>query len=74
MWIWKYFVWVIKIMWVARMLKLFTVLSSMFKFLNYFDKFDVSTKLFSDMYLVKFLNTFVKSFFSRIYIYIYLIY
>jgi len=57
-------------MWVARMLKLFTVLSSMFKFLNYFDKFDVSTKLFSDMYLVKFLNTFVKSFFSRIYIYI----
>jgi len=51
MWIWKYFVWVIKIMWVARMLKLFIVLSSMFKLLNYFDKFDVSIKLFSDMYL-----------------------
>jgi len=45
---------------IVKMLILFTVLSSTFKRSNYFGP----TKLFSDLYLAKFLNTSAKSFFS----------
>ena len=46
---------------IARMSKFFAALPIMFEFLpNYFDG---STKLFSDLYLAKFLDTAAKSFF-----------
>jgi len=49
---------------IARVLKLFQLCHQCLSILHYY--FDGPTKLFSDLYLAKFLNTSAKSFFREI--------